>query len=209
MRCAPFGAVLQGNDAMAEKIFIWSAHPRAGSLSDGLAEAYASGAGGNGAEIRIQKLSDMAFEADFPGYTGGRRELEPDLQSWQDNISWADHLFFVHPYWWGAMPGRAKAVLDRALLPGFGFKYRDQGLMWDKLLTGKTADAMITSDTPPWYDTLVYRKPARRVMKNQVLGFCGVAVKKVVQIGPIKTAPPAKIEAWIAKAHQMGARAAG
>lgn len=194
---------------MPNKIFVWSAHPRSGSLSDALADAYVAGAEEGGAEVRLQKLSAMEFDSDFAGYTGKRVPLEPDLQAWQDNIAWADHLFFVHPYWWGAMPGRAKAVLDRALVPGFAFKYHDEGLGWDRLLTGRTADAMITSDTPPWYDTLKNRKPGRRVMKNQVLGFCGIEVKKIVQIGPVKTAEPAKIESWIAQAGRMGRHAAG
>lgn len=193
---------------MAKKVFIWSAHPRAGSLSDGLADAYAAGAKGARAEVRVQKLSDMEFGTDFPGYTKPMSPLEPNLKTWQDNIAWADHLFFVHPYWWGAMPAKAKAVLDRALLSGFGFKYHGEGLGWDKLLTGKTADAMITSDTPPLIDTFIYRKPARRVLKTQVLGFCGVKVRKLVQIGPVKTSKPAKIDSWIARAEHMGVNAA-
>ena len=102
---------------MTKKIFVWSAHPRAGSLSDALADAYAAGAEQDGAEVRQLNLSDMTFGTDFPGYTDTTPPLEPDLKAWQDNISWADHLFFVHPYWWGAMPSKAKAVLDRALLP--------------------------------------------------------------------------------------------
>jgi NAD(P)H dehydrogenase (quinone) len=193
---------------MTKKIFVWSAHPRAGSLSDALADAYAAGAQQGGAEVRQLNLSDMTFGTDFPGYTDATPPLEPDLKAWQDTIAWADHLFFVHPYWWGAMPSKAKAVLDRALLPGFAFKYHDKKVAWDKLLTGKTADAIITSDTPPLIDTLLYRKPARRVLKTQILGFCGVKVRKIIQLGSVKTSTPARINSWIERARQMGAKAA-
>lgn len=193
---------------MTKKIFVWSAHPRAGSLSDALADAYAAGAEQGGAEVRQLNLSDMTFGTDFPGYTDTTPPLEPDLKAWQDNISWADHLFFFHPYWWGAMPSKAKAVLDRALLPNFGFKYHDKKVAWDKLLTGKTADAIITSDTPPLIDTLLYRKPARKVLKTQVLGFCGVKVRKIVQLGSVKTSKPSKINNWIERTEQMGVKAA-
>lgn len=193
---------------MTKKIFIWSANPAAGSLSDALADAYAMGAEQGGGEVRQLNLSQMTFGAEFPGYRDARPPLEPDLRIWQDNIAWADHLFFVHPYWWGAMPGRAKLVLDRALLPGFGFKYHREGLGWDKLLSDKTADAIITSDTPPWFDRLKNRMPGRRVLKNQVLGFCGVKVRKLIQLGPVKTADRSKIEGWIARARKMGAKAA-
>lgn len=194
---------------MAQRVFVWAAHPRAGSLSEGLAEAYAGGAQQAGAEVRMLKLSDMAFDTSgFAGYGHANAPLEPDLQRWQEAITWCDHMLWVHPYWWGAMPAQAKAVLDRALVPGFGFKYRAQGLMWDKLLSGRTADVIITSDTPPLWDRLVFGLPGRRVLKNQVLGFCGIRCRSVVQWGPVKTASPQKVAGWLDKARAMGAAAA-
>ncbi len=194
---------------MAKRIFIWVAHPRAGSLCASMADAYAAEAKKNGAEVRRMDLSDMQFAADFEGYTGRRKELEPDLVAWQEGIKWAEHVVFLHPYWWGAMPAQAKAVLDRALVPGFGFNYIDGKLMtWDKYLTGKTADAIITSDTPPWLDTLVYRRPARRVIRNQVFKFVGMVPRKIVQFGSVKMANHAKIAGWINSAGRLGSTAA-
>ena len=194
---------------MPKKIFIWMAHPRANSLCSGLADAYQAGAREAGATVRRMDLHAMRFDAYFEGYGGAEPlPLEPDLLAWQEGITWADHLIVVHPYWWGAMPARAKAVLDRALLPGFGFKYHARGTGWDKLLTGRTADVIITSDTPPWLDTLLYRKPGRRVLRNQVVGFCGVKMRKLVQFGPVKTANDARRAHWIARARRMGRAAA-
>jgi putative NADPH-quinone reductase len=194
---------------MAKQIFIWVGHPKSGSLCEGIADAYQVGAESAGAEIRRINLGNMSFDMDdFTGYSGTMPPLEPDLTAWQEAITWADHLLFVHPYWWGAMPAKAKAVLDRALTPGFGFKYHDKGMGWDKLLTGKTADVIITSDTPPLIDTLLYRKPGRRVIKNQVLGFCGIKTRKNIQFGTIKTADKKKISGWLEKAGKLGVGAA-
>jgi putative NADPH-quinone reductase len=192
-----------------KKVFVWIAHPKAGSLSATLGQAYAKGAEANGAEVRIMNLSDMDFVAEFDGYTGRKgRALAPDLAKWQDAVTWADHVLIVHPYWWGAMPTKAKAVLDIALETGFAFKYHEKGLGWDKLLSGRTGDAIITSDTPPWLDTLLYRKPGRRVIRNQIMGFVGIKARKVVQFGSVKVASAKKIARWIAKAERMGAKAA-
>jgi len=193
---------------MPKKIFIWMAHPRADSLCAGLADAYHEGARAAGAAVRRLDLHAMRFDPDFEGYGTPAPALEPDLLAWQEGVAWADHLFVVHPYWWGAMPARAKAVLDRALLPGFGFRYRKGSVLWDKLLKGRTADVMITSDTPPWYDTLIYRKPGRRVIRNQVLGFCGIKTRRIVQVGTVKTADEAKRARWIARAGDLGRTAA-
>ena len=194
---------------MTKKIFIWMAHPRTNSLCAGLAGAYQDGAEAAGATVRRLDLHAMRFDPYFEGYGGAEpAPLEPDLLAWQEGIKWADHLLVVHPYWWGAMPARAKAVLDRALLPGFGFKYHARGIGWDKLLTGRTTDVIITSDTPPWLDTLLYRKPGRRVIRNQVLGFCGIKTRKIVQFGTVKTADEAKRARWIARACHLGRSAA-
>mmetsp|Transcript_29419 Transcript_29419/g.57539 ORF Transcript_29419/g.57539 Transcript_29419/m.57539 type:complete len:203 (+) Transcript_29419:38-646(+) len=197
---------------MAKRIFIWVAHPKSGSLNAALAARYAEGARAKGAEVREMALADMQFSEAFEGYDPNKERsapaLTPDLQQWQDNIRWADHVLIVHPYWWGAMPARAKAVLDMALLPGFGFKYHKRGVKWDKLLVGRTGDAIITSDTPPWLDTLLYLRPGRRVIRHQVLKFCGIAPRKIVQLGSVKLAKPGHVDKWLDRAQRMGARAA-
>ena len=193
---------------MTKKIFIWVGHPNETSLCGALAEAYAEGARRSGAEVRLQKLSDMSFDMEETDYYKTGSDLDEDLQIWQQNVSWADHLLFIHPYWWGGIPGKAKAVLDRALAPGFGFKYHQRGIGWDKLLEGKSADAIITSDTPPLLDRFLYGRPGRRVMKNQILGFCGVKCRSVLQFGSVKLADPAKIKGWINKAGKLGAKRA-
>jgi putative NADPH-quinone reductase len=193
---------------MAKRVFIWVAHPKAGSLCAAMADAYADGVAGQGAEVRRMDLADMAFDMNFEGYGPDAPALEPDLEAWQENVRWADHLLIIHPYWWGAMPTKAKAVLDRALTPGFAFKYHRKGVSWDRLLSGKTADVIVTSDTPPLLDTLLYLKAGRRVLKKQVLGFCGVKTKRVVQFGSVKLASPAKIQSWLRKAGRFGAKAA-
>lgn len=161
---------------MSKRVFIWVAHPRSGSLSAAIADAYQSGLEREGADVRRLDLADMKFDLNFEGYGSVQPALEPDLLKWRENIAWAEHLFIVHPYWWGAMPTKAKAVLDRALTSGFAYKYHRRGMGWDKLLSGRTADAVITSDTPPLIDTLLYWRPGRRVLRNQVLEFCGIKV---------------------------------
>lgn len=76
------------------------------------------------------------------------------------------------------------------------------------LLAGRTADVIVTSDTPPLIDTLFYWRPGRRVLKNQVLGLCGIKTKRVVQFGSVKLAGREKIEKWLGKAARFGRQAA-
>ncbi len=193
---------------MTKRIFIWVAHPKAETLCGGMADAYQSGAQAEGCEVRRMNLSDMAFDLNTDGYGADAAPLEPDLIAWQEAVAWADHLMIVHPCWWGVMPTKAKAVIDRALAPGFAFKYHRRGLAWDKLLAGKTADVIITSDTPPLLDTLLYWRAGRRLLVNQILGFCGVRTRRAVQFGSVKTATADKIRRWIDRSRALGVRAA-
>ena len=193
---------------MSKNVFIWVAHPRRGSFNHALAEAYATGAKRGGAEVRVQAVSEMQYEAYSEGYEGKLAPLEPDLKAWQDNLLWADHVVFVTPYWWGNIPGQAKAVLDRALLPGFAFKYHEKGMGWDKLLVGRTGDILITSDTPPVWDRWVYGQPGRNALTRQVFKFVGIKPHQVKQIGRIQGSSDKKRGRWLKMADALGAKAA-
>ena len=192
---------------MPTRIFIWVAHPKRDSLCGALADAYAEAARDSGAEVRMIALGDMDFDPRMEGYSKDRA-LEPDLLEWQQAIAWADHIMVIHHYWWGSMPAMARGVLDRALTPGFGYKYHARGVAWDRLLAGRTADIIITSDTPPLLDRVLYAQPGRRVLKDQILGFCGIKVMKTIQFGSVKLAKPAKIRGWIKKVRQLGTKRA-
>lgn len=192
---------------MTERVFIWVAHPGAGSFNEALADAYEQGARASGAIVRRMELSEMAFSTEFRGYKDAPA-LEPDLERWQDNLAWADRVFIVHPLWWGAMPALAKTVLDRALTSGFAYKYRKgPGIKWDKLLEGKLGDAIITADTPTWMDSWLYRKPSRRVLKTQVYDFCGIKPRKIAHFGSVKLSDAEQRERWLSAAFDMGQKA--
>ena len=66
------------------------------------------------------------------------------------------------------MPALLKGFFDRTFLPGFAFKYRNRSQLWDKLLSGRTADLLVTLDTPPWYFRWIYGAPAHRQMVRTV-----------------------------------------
>ena len=107
----------------------------------------------------------------------------------------------------GAMPAQAKAVLDRALVPGFGFKYRAQGLMWDKLLSGRTADLLVTMDTPPWYFRWIYGAPGHRQMTRTILGFSGIKTRRLAEFAPVRPSSEEQRQSWLKRAETLGLRA--
>ena len=189
------------------RIHLFTGHPRSGSLSHALADAYQRGAEGQGAEVRRQDMSGMEFDPDLTDGYHKRKLLEPDLFDFRQNVEWADHLAWIYPTWWGGMPGKMKGLIDRCFLPGWAFAYHDKGHGWDKLLKGKTADVITTADTPGWYSKWGYNNAGKNMVTKQVLGFTGVKVTSYTQFATAKTASEKTIEDWKRRAHFYGAEA--
>ena len=132
--------------------------------------------------------------------------LEPDLLAAQADITWAHHLVWVYPIWWGAMPALLKGFIDRVLLPGYAFKYRKGSSLWDKLLAGRSAELLVTMDSPPWYFRWVTRMPGHHQMKKAILEFCGIRPVRVHSFGPVRSASAEQLALWVEKARQLGQR---
>lgn len=191
---------------MSSRILVILGHPDPKSFCGALAETYAQGAREAGAEAEILRLSDLVFDAVL--HQGYRKiqALEPDLQRAQERITWAQHLVFVYPTWWGGPPALLKGFLDRAFLPGFAFSYSKKGPFWDRLLTGRSGRLLVTADSPAVYDWLVNAMPAVRLMRKAVLAFCGVKPVAVNRFATVKNANEALRQRWLAKANALGAK---
>jgi len=187
-----------------KKILLILGHPVKDTFSDQLRESYKRGATAAGAEIREIVLRKLKFDLNFSEGYRGNQELEPDLVKAQEDITWADHLVVIYPNWWSTFPALMKGFIDRTFLPGFAFKYRKGSLLWDKLLTGRSARMIVTMDTPPWYYWLIYRRPGHNAMKRGILEFCGIKPVRITTIGSLKVSSDRKRSRWIAKVEKLG-----
>jgi len=189
------------------KILVILGHPDTESFCGALCTAYIEGANAVGAEIRELRLGELNFDPVlWKGYKE-IQELEPDLVRAQELIQWSDHMVFVYPNWWGAMPALMKGFFDRVFLPGYAFKYRDNSAFWDKLLSGRTAHLIVTLDTPPWYYRWIYRQPGHNQMKRTILGFCGIKVVKITELAMVRGSTAGKRKKWLAMVNRLGANA--
>ncbi|NQD79160.1 NAD(P)H-dependent oxidoreductase [Phytopseudomonas seleniipraecipitans] len=180
--------------------------PKGDSLCHALAEAYALGARTEGHVVRQIRLGEITFDPVLHEGYDQTQTLEADLLEAQRQIHWAEHLVFVYPVWWGGLPALLKGFLDRVLLPGFAFKYRSNSQLWDKLLSGRTADLLVTQDTPSWYFRWVYGAPAHRQMKRTILGFCGIKTRRLAEFSPVRPSSETQRQNWLRRAELLGSR---
>ncbi|GLU54196.1 NAD(P)H-dependent oxidoreductase [Dyadobacter frigoris] len=186
------------------KILIINGHPDPESFAAGIADAYKKGALQAGAEIKELLLSNLDFNPILQFGYRKRTELEPDLLDAQQKILWAEHIVWVYPVWWGGTPALLKGFIDRTFLPGFAFKYRDNSVWWDKLLTGRSAHIISTLDQPAWYYWLVNGRPTYHTMKKMTLEFSGFKPVRTTTFGPIRKSTEEYRTKWLVKIEQLG-----
>lgn len=189
---------------MSRKITVILGHPDAASYCGGLADTYVEAARQAGHEVKLFRLGDIAFD---PVLHHGYRQiqpLEPGLVEVQQAITWAEHLVFVFPMWWGGLPALLKGFFDRAFLPGYAFKYRPNSQLWDKLLAGRSAQAFVTADTPNWFYTLAYWRPLHLQLRRTILGFSGIKPVGIKLFAPVRFASESQRAKWLAQVRRAG-----
>ncbi|EHQ05122.1 NAD(P)H-dependent oxidoreductase [Leptonema illini] len=193
--------------ASAKKILLILGHPDPnsfnGAIFQSIAEGFKSAQSTN--TLQAVRLADLHFQLNLAHGYNSRTELEPDLLEMQTKIKEADHIVFVYPTWWGQMPALLKGFFDRVFLPGFAFKYRENSPLWDKFLTGKTGDLIVTMDAPSWYDRLLYGAASRRAVKNAILEFCGIKPVRITTLDRLRYRKDKERAVFLEKMKKLGA----
>lgn len=192
---------------MSKRILVILGHPARDSFCAALADSYVEGAKAAGNELESIALGNLSFDPVLHNGYAKIQELEPDLVAAQAAIARAQHIVFIYPIWWGAMPALLKGFIDRVFLPGFAFKYRDDSIFWDRLLAGRSAQLLVTMDTPPWYFRWLYRMPGHNQMKRTILEFSGIKPVSISSFGPIRGSSEQQRNKWLARVHAYGRQA--
>jgi NAD(P)H dehydrogenase (quinone) len=189
-----------------KKIFILLGHPDEDSFNCTLAGEYERGANEAGHDVRRMNISDMEFD---PILHHGYRliqELEPDLLAFQDNMRWCEHFIVFYPSWWSTMPALLKGLFDRTWLPGFAFRFTSD-FSWQKLLKGKSATMVVTSDTIPLAQRIIFGDTTNELKKG-ILWFAGFSPIRVRKWGYLKHfGSVARRQKLQHKAYKLGRKA--
>ncbi|MBX4200023.1 NAD(P)H-dependent oxidoreductase [Candidatus Parcubacteria bacterium] len=159
-----------------KKVFILLGHPDTDSFNNTLAGEYERGATEAGHEVRRMNIGDMKFDPILHKGYKVIQEYEPDILAFQENIKWADHFVIIYPSWWSTMPALLKGLFDRSWMPRFAFHFTGD-FTWEKLLKGKTARIIITSDSIPLAQRIIFGDTTNELRKG-ILGFAGFKVSK-------------------------------
>ncbi len=185
-------------------ILIINGHPDKESFNHALASSYKKGALKTDAIIDEINIADLNFNPNLKFGYRKRTELEPDLLDSIAKIKKANHIVWCFPIWWAGYPAIMKGFVDRTFLPGITFQPIAGKPFPKKLLKGKTARLIITSDTPSWYDSFFMKRPAINQFKKGTLAFCGITPVKTTFLSTIKNSTSAQRNKWLKKVHTLG-----
>lgn len=193
-------------EGYGKRILMIIGTPKSNSLGHALGEAYAQGARSKGHVVRVLRLGDMDFDPVLRGGYESAQTLEHDLLEAQREVHWAQHLVFVYPVWWGGLPSLLGGFFDRVFMPGFAFKAHGRHHPSNELLKGRTAELLVTMDTPSRYFRWVFKAPAHRQMVRTILEFCGIKTTRLTEFSPVRTSTEEQRQQWIRDAEALGKR---
>ena len=188
-----------------KKIFVLLGHPDNDSFNGALADAYVRGAKAAGHDVRITKIADMKFD---PILHKGYRVIqsyEPDLVTFQENVRWSDHFVTIYPTWWSTMPAIMKGLLERVWMPAFGYRFWKGTTIpgWSRLLKGRTARVITTSDSRPLSMWFLFGTGNTNSYSRAILWFSGFSVRTTWFNG-MKKSTPARLQTIISKVEKLG-----
>jgi putative NADPH-quinone reductase len=187
------------------RVLVIDGHPDQGRLTSFLLDHYVANLSSAAIVERIA-VRDLNFDPNLRHGYGTEQILEPDLQGVAAAIEACDHIIVAFPMWWGGEPMLLKGLLDRILLPGFAFRYHKKGPFWDRLLAGRSADLIVTMDTPPWYLSLIYGDPISKRWRQQIFGFCGFKPIRILRLVPTRHGAASKrMPAWRRRVARLAA----
>ena len=186
-----------------KKIFILLGQEDKDTFCGALADHYEKGARAAGHQVCRTNIGEIKFDPILHKGYKVIQELEPDLKKMQEDIRSAEHVVIFYPMWWSSMPAILKGLFDRLWVPGFAFHFHHDGYGWDKLLKGRTGQVIVTMDSWPMVQRILFGDSTNEIGRA-ILGFAGIHPVQIKKIGPVKDMPDVHKNKWLDEMVRWG-----
>ncbi len=154
-------------------VFVLIGHQKQGSFCHAIAATAIEELSAAGHEIVYHDLYAEGFDPILPHEEIPKdAPLDPVVARHCREVVAADGYIIVHPNWWAMPPAILKGWMDRVLRQGVAYQFGPGGV--ERLLAGKRAEVLTTSNTPRDEELRLYGDPLENLWKVCVFGLCGV-----------------------------------
>ena len=154
---------------------IVTAHPSSKNLTRAMASIFKTVGKSKGEDV---KMIDLYKDKQMPFLSFETNEdlskEDPVRAYYQEQVTWADQIVIVYPFWWGTMPAILKNWIDTVFTMGFAAEYNEKGRPVG-LLQGKSVRVLSTSGAPTFlYCLNGIRRANKKIWKQTIVEFCGM-----------------------------------
>jgi putative NADPH-quinone reductase len=191
---------------VTKRIAIIQGHPdvRGTHYCHALAEAYASGARGEGHEVLFIDVAQLEFPLLRTQEQFRSDSLPNSIRDAQSTIRWADHLVFFYPLWLGTLPALLKGFLEQTFRDGFGVQFEANGRAWKRLLKGKSARIVVTMGMPAMIYRLYFGAHGLKSLERSILAFAGIGPIRENLIGRVDARTTESRGRWLIRMQSLG-----
>ena len=108
----------------------------------------------------------------------------------RDALSAADHLVLIYPLWLGALPAKAKALLEQVARGGFLLDTGGDSSKWPaQKMKGKSARVIVTMGMPGFAYRLFYGSHSLKGLEAGVLKISGFKPVRDTVLGGVEMGP--------------------
>ncbi|MED4583550.1 NAD(P)H-dependent oxidoreductase [Brevibacillus choshinensis] len=180
-------------------------HPNHQSLSFSFLQKVIQGSGENPLiqEVQVLDLYEEGFDPVLVFNEQKRRRdmhIDPRLEKYRNQITWADKIVFVYPIWWGRPPAMLLGYIDQMFASDFA--YRDKkGLLPEGLLAGKSVVCISSMKGPTHYPLFWLNNAHKILMKRALFQFVGMKKVKFFEFGNMES-PKGRHEEKLEKVYR-------
>ena len=183
--------------------------PHQRSFSAAVAAAAIRGGRAGGHEVDLIDLAADGFQPtmsrdDLTAWRQGR-VIDPLVADYQQRLFAAEHLVFVFPVWWEAMPAATKGFLDRVLTKGLMYEELPdvRGNPFRNLMTRLGGVSVLSVMTTPdkayrWW----YRDPLTKILFKGTFAKIGVKNLRWTNYASVTAKSPEQRARMLAQTEQ-------
>ncbi|BCJ92291.1 dehydrogenase [Terrihabitans soli] len=187
------------------RILVLLGHPdtRTPHLCNALADAYIAGAEERGHQIRRIDLSRLNFPLLRSQKDWFENSGNIDIESAQEHLRWAEHIFITYPLWLGGMPAMLKGFFEQVMRPGFALD-GGNGQAYSPLLGGRSARVVVTMGMPAFVYRWYFRAHSLKALERNILRFVGIRPVRSTVIGRTESLTVPARGKWLDTMHRLG-----
>ena len=140
-------------------------------------------------DLQVLDLYEESFDPVLVFNEQKRRRdmhIDPRLEKYREQITWADKIVFIYPIWWGRPPAMLMGYIDQLFASNFAYKDK-KGLFSEGLLKGKSAVCISTMKGPANYSFLWLHNAHKILMKRALFSFVGIKKVKFFEFGNMES----------------------